>query len=134
MTGSGDPGASVAVVIGDTTLTTTVGADGTWSVTFADVQIGSYTATATQTVGVDSTSAATTFAIVASTSSTSSTTSTGSGTSGYSGYGSGYTSSGGSLAHTGLGDLWLGPLAAVVLLAGSGLLLIRRKRRSHTEH
>ncbi len=50
--GAGEPGATVVVRLGDDrTGTATVGADGTWTTTIADVPTGEYTATATQTVG-----------------------------------------------------------------------------------
>ncbi|MFO0710169.1 MAG: Ig-like domain-containing protein [Sandaracinus sp.] len=48
--GTGEPGATISVSIGGTTLTTTVGADGTWSVTPSTALTdGAYTATVTAT-------------------------------------------------------------------------------------
>ena len=49
VTGTGAPGATVDVTIGDETKTATVGEDGTWSVDF-DLAIGAYEASASQTL------------------------------------------------------------------------------------
>lgn len=49
VTGTGAPGATVDVTIGDETKTATVGDDGTWSVDF-DLAIGAYEASASQTL------------------------------------------------------------------------------------
>lgn len=48
VSGTGYAGAEVEVVVGGATETTTVLGDGTWTVTFDDLPIGDYTATATQ--------------------------------------------------------------------------------------
>ncbi len=49
ITGTGEPGASISVVIDGQTLTTTVAADGTWSVTPTTLADGDHTATVTAT-------------------------------------------------------------------------------------
>ncbi len=49
ISGTGEVGASISVVIGGQTLTTTVAADGTWSVTSANLLDGSYSAAVTET-------------------------------------------------------------------------------------
>jgi hypothetical protein len=52
VSGTGDPGAAIAVDLGDgRTATATVAADGTWTTAVASVPTGTFTATATQTVG-----------------------------------------------------------------------------------
>ena len=52
VSGAGEPGATVAVSLGNgRTGTATVAANGTWTTTIANVPTGEYTATATQTVG-----------------------------------------------------------------------------------
>ncbi|SDQ70452.1 hypothetical protein SAMN02800687_2479 [Curtobacterium sp. UNCCL20] len=52
VTGAGEPGASIAVSLGGgRSGTATVAANGTWSTTIANVPVGDFTATATQTVG-----------------------------------------------------------------------------------
>jgi large repetitive protein len=49
ISGTGEAGASISVVVGGQTLTTTVAANGTWSVTPAALTDGSYTAAVTET-------------------------------------------------------------------------------------
>lgn len=51
LSGTGEPGASISVVIGSATRTTTVSSTGTWSVTFPTTQVqgGEYTTTVTVT-------------------------------------------------------------------------------------
>ena len=58
VTGTGQIGAEVVVsASGQADQTTTVGPDGTWTVTFPAVGTGTYTATASQTVGAETTTA-----------------------------------------------------------------------------
>jgi hypothetical protein len=68
--GTGAPGADISVVEGTDTEITTVDSSGNWTVSFANLPVGPYTATATQTVGTDVTTATTTFTIAAATTTT----------------------------------------------------------------
>jgi hypothetical protein len=67
VSGAGEPGGQMTVQIATgRTATATVGADGTWTASFSGVPVGSYTATATQTVGGSAAGGATqSFAVVA---------------------------------------------------------------------
>lgn len=67
VSGAGEPGAAISVAIGGgRTGTATVAANGTWTTSITNVPTGSYTATATQTVGqVPAGSATQQFSVVA---------------------------------------------------------------------
>jgi hypothetical protein len=78
VTGTGQPGADISVTLssGGPAQTTTVDGDGTWTVTFPSVPVGSFTATAEQTIGDSTTNDSTTFEVVVSATTTSTTDST----------------------------------------------------------
>jgi LPXTG-motif cell wall-anchored protein len=78
VTGTGQPGADISVTLssGGPAQTTTVDGDGNWTVTFPSVPVGSYTATAEQTIGDSTTNDSTTFTVVVSATTTSTTDST----------------------------------------------------------
>ncbi|MDM7890991.1 choice-of-anchor G family protein [Curtobacterium caseinilyticum] len=51
VSGTAEPGATVTVDVDGTTVTTTAGGDGSWTVTVPDVPVGDHTVSVTQTVG-----------------------------------------------------------------------------------
>lgn len=63
ITGTGEPGATVTIMVAGQTLTTTVGADGMWRATPSPIRDGEVTAVATQVVGSVTTMATSTFTI-----------------------------------------------------------------------
>lgn len=129
ITGTGDPGATIRVSVnGKVVGTTTVAADGTWSVTVtAPLAVGAHTVTAVQTDAagnVSQTSSPLAITITAS----STTTTSGSATSSPGSSGSGGSGSTGSLARTGAEAGLLALIGAVLLVGGFGLTTRRRRR------
>ncbi|PZF53890.1 hypothetical protein DEJ23_14060 [Curtobacterium sp. MCSS17_008] len=123
ITGTGEPGTTVTVRDGEAVVcTTTVAADGTWTCTpLVPFGPGTHTITATQTGagGESDPSDAITFTVVLA------------GTAGSGGAdGSGGTEAGGSLAYTGADTAPMIAIALLLLLAGAGLTIGRRHRRS----
>jgi len=123
ITGTGEPGATATVRDGDTVVcTTTVAADGTWTCTpLVPFGPGTHTITATQTGagGESDPSDAVTFTVVL----------VGAAGSGGTG-GTGGTGAGGALAYTGADTAPMIAIAVLLLLAGAGLTIVRRHRRS----
>ncbi|RFA18975.1 hypothetical protein B7R23_13300, partial [Subtercola boreus] len=83
VTGTGQTGGAIEVVLSDGETQTTTVTDGTWSITFPAVPVGDYTATATQTIGTNTSTDSTTFSVaVSATTTTPGTTTAGTTTAG----------------------------------------------------
>jgi len=119
ITGTGEPGATVTVRDGDTVVcTATVAANGTWTCApLVPLGPGTHTITAAQTGagGESGPSDAVTFTVEL-------TAATGAGNTG--------SGTGGSLAYTGADTAPMITIALLLLLAGAGLTIGRRHRRS----